>query len=195
MSKVYKVVAVVGSVQQPSRTLVLVEQILSVLGAVLSIEAEVISLEGLAPELAGAVYRQQLSPAAEARIAAIETADILIAASPVYRASYSGLFKHVFDFVHQDALIDVPVLLAATGGSDKHALVIDHQLRPLFSFFQARSLPLGIYASEQDFNAYQISSAALRERIALAVARALPLITLPSSRAAGAAAAAIQRAA
>ena len=73
----------------------------------------------------------------------------------------------------------MPVLLAATGGSDRHALVIDHQLRPLFSFFQARTLPLGVYASEQDFSGYEISSNALRERIALAAARALPLLTAP----------------
>ena len=55
----------------------------------------------------------------------------------------------------------------------------DHQLRPLFSSFQARTLPLGVYASEQDFSGYEISSNALRERIALAAARALPLLTAP----------------
>lgn len=49
----------------------------------------------------------------------------------MYRGSYTGLFKHFFDFIHQDALIDKPILLAATGGSERHALVIDHQLRPL----------------------------------------------------------------
>jgi FMN reductase len=95
-------------------------------------------------------------------------------ATPVYRASYTGLFKHLFDLVHHESLIDIPVLLAATGGSDRHALVIDHQLRPLFSFFQAQTLPVGVYAVEKDFDGYDIASAALQERIALAIARAVP---------------------
>ena len=74
----------------------------------------------------------------------IESATLLIVASPVYRASFTGLFKHVFDFVGQYSLIDKPVLLAATGGSDRHALIIEHQFRPLFSFFQALTLPIGV---------------------------------------------------
>lgn len=177
MSKTYKVVAVSGSLQKPSRTLVLAEHIVAALGEALPIEAEVITLDELAPHLAGALYRSQLPAAAERRIAAIESADVLVVASPVYRASYSGLFKHLFDFVGQDALIDTPVLLAATGGSDRHALVIDHQLRPLFSFFQSLTLPIGVYASESDLRDYQISSDALQARIRLAAERALPLFT------------------
>lgn len=183
MPKKYKVVAVSGSLQAPSRTLVLVEHIVSALGEVLPIETEVITLEELAPHVGGALYRNQLPAVAQQRLAAIESADVLVVASPVYRASYSGLFKHLFDLVGQDALIDVPVLLAATGGSDRHALVIDHQLRPLFSFFQARTLPLGVYASEQDFTGYAIGNPALDERIALAVARAVPVITAPPTTA------------
>jgi FMN reductase len=97
-------------------------------------------------------------------------------ASPVYRASFTGLFKHVFDFVGQYALIDKPVLLAATGGSDRHALIIEHQFRPLFSFFQAITLPIGVYASDTDFIDYRIDSAALRERIDQAIGRGLPVV-------------------
>ena len=68
----------------------------------------------------------------------------------------------------------MPVLLAATGGSDRHALVLDTALRPLFSFFQALTLPIGVYASPNDFENYRVSSAPLQARVALAVARALP---------------------
>jgi FMN reductase len=176
MSYTLKVVAVSGSLQRPSRTLVLVDQLLAALGRSLSIDARVISLGEIGPQFAGALYRNQLPPAVEDSIAAIESADLLLVASPVYRASYTGLFKHLFDFVHHEALVDKPVLLAATGGSDRHALVIDHQLRPLFSFFQARTLPIGVYAVEKDFEGYEIASGALRERIALAVERAVPLL-------------------
>ena len=179
MSRKVKVVAVSGSVQSPSRTLVLVEQLLAALAEVVPVDVHLIKLEDLAPAIGGVSYRDQLPGTVQAELAAIESADVLVVASPVYRGSYTGLFKHLFDLVHHEALIDVPVLLAATGGSDRHALVIDHQLRPLFSFFQARTLPLGVYASEQDFSGYEISSNALRERIALAAARALPLLTAP----------------
>ncbi|CAJ0704520.1 NADH-dependent FMN reductase SfnF [Ralstonia edaphis] len=177
MSRKFKVVAVSGSVQRPSRTLVLVEQLLAALAEVLPIDVHLITLEELAPAIGGTSYRDQLPGRVQAELAAIESADVLVVASPVYRGSYTGLFKHLFDLVHHEALIDVPVLLAATGGSDRHALVIDHQLRPLFSFFQARTLPLGVYASEQDFSGYDITSQALRDRIALAVTRALPLLS------------------
>ncbi|MNV89967.1 NAD(P)H-dependent FAD/FMN reductase [compost metagenome] len=103
---------------------------------------------------------------------------MLVVATPVYRGSYTGLFKHFFDFIHQDALIDTPVFLAATGGSERHALMIDHQLRPLFSFFQARTLPLGVYATDRDFAGHTLHNAELLERARLAVERALPVIEL-----------------
>ncbi len=181
MSKKLNIVAVTGSLQRPSRTLVLVEALLAELGRQLPIQTRLIELGNVGPKLAGALYRSQLPADVEADLAAIESADVLLVASPVYRASYTGLFKHLFDFVHHEALIDVPVLLAATGGSDRHALVIDHQLRPLFSFFQARTLPVGVYASEADFKAYEISSTALNERIQLAIAKALPLLSTKQS--------------
>jgi FMN reductase len=174
MSNRLKVVAVSGGLQLPSRTLVVVERILAALADALPVDTHLIELGQIAPRLAGALHRSQVPADVEAHIKAIESADLLVAASPVYRASYTGLFKHLFDLVHHEALFDVPVLLAATGGSDRHALVIDHQLRPLFSFFQARALPIGVYGSEADFNGYAISSLALQERVALAVSRALP---------------------
>ncbi|WP_206957848.1 FMN reductase [Trinickia acidisoli] len=169
-----KLVAVSGGLQRPSRTLALVEALSTALAEVLPLDIHLIELGQLAPELGRATYRSQLSANAEGHLRAIETADALLVASPVFRASFSGLFKHLFDLVHQDALIDVPVLLAATGGSERHALVIEHQLRPLFSFFQARTLPIGVYASERDFTGYSVTSAALQDRVALAAQRAVP---------------------
>ncbi len=141
-------------------------------------EQRLVELCQLAPQLAGAVWRSQLPDAVERELAAVEQADIVVVATPVYRGAYTGLFKHFFDFIDQDALIDKPILLAATGGSERHALMIDHQLRPLFSFFQARTLPLGVYATDRDFLDYRLQSEALTERAALAVQRALPLIGL-----------------
>lgn len=176
MGRRLKVVAVSGSLQRPSRTLALVEQLLDGITRVLPADTHLIELAAIAPRLALAEPRGHVPDDVRAHLDAIESADLLVAASPVYRASYTGLFKHLFDLVHHEALIDVPVLLAATGGSDRHALVIDHQLRSLFSFFQALTLPVGVYASEREFDGHAPASDALRERIALAIERAVPWV-------------------
>lgn len=186
MSHTLNVVAISGGLQRPSRTLALTDAIVTALGAALPIDARLIELGEIGSRLAGALTRAQVPADLDAQIRAIETADALVVASPVYRASYTGIFKHLFDLVHHEALVDVPVLLAATGGSERHALVIDHQLRPLFSFFQARTLPIGVYASEGDFVAVEIANPALRARIALAVERAVPQLRLHALSAAAA---------
>jgi FMN reductase len=169
-------VGVSGSLQTPSKTTVLVQAILGAVEREVPTSTHLVELHELGPQLAGALRRDQLPATAEAELRAIEAADLLVVASPVYRASFTGLFKHLFDFVGQYALIDKPVLLAATGGSDRHALMLEHQLRPLFGFFQAITLPIGVYASDADFTNYEISNTDLQERIELAVSRARPLL-------------------
>ncbi len=175
-SRPLRVVAVSGSLTAPSRTTALVEAISEAFGRVLPIEPHLIALNELGPHLAGALTRKQLPPEAEAELQRIENADLLIVATPVYRASFTGLFKYLFDFVDQYALVDTPVLLAATGGSERHALIIEHQLRPLFGFFQSLALPVGVYAHDSDFTDYAISNEQLAERIEKAIERALPLV-------------------
>jgi FMN reductase len=176
MTRTLKVVAVSGSLNHPSKTTVLVEEIVAALAKAMPIESHLITLTDLGPSLAGALTRSQLPPQAEAELQRIETADVLVVASPVYRASFTGLFKHLFDFVDQYALVDTPVLLAASGGSERHALIIEHQFRPLFGFFQALTLPVGIYAHDSDFTDYKLTNEALAARIDKAVAKAVPVI-------------------
>lgn len=175
-SRPLRVVAVSGSLTAPSRTTALVEAIADAVGRAVPAETHVITLHELGPHLGGALTRKQLPPAAEDELQRIENADLLVVASPVYRASFTGLFKYLFDFVDQYALVDTPVLLAATGGSERHALIIEHQLRPLFGFFQSLALPVGVYAHDSDFTDYRISDESLAERIEKAVSRALPLV-------------------
>ncbi|WP_017161800.1 FMN reductase [Xanthomonas phaseoli] len=172
------VVAVSGGMQRPSKAVALAEHLLALIADQVPCERHLVEIGALAPHFAGALWRTQVPGAVEQALRLVEQADILVVATPVYRGSFTGLFKHFFDFIDQDALIDTPVLLAATGGSDRHALVIDHQLRPLFSFFQARTLPLGVYATDRDFLDYRVHNEALAERARLAVQRALPLIEL-----------------
>ncbi|QEO13867.1 FMN reductase [Agromyces intestinalis] len=188
MAETVSIVAVSGSLHAPSKTTILANEILDAFADALRaggvpIETRLIELSEVGREFSGALTRAELSPIAEQAIRDIEAATLLIVASPVYRASFTGLFKHVFDFVGQYSLIDKPVQLAATGGSDRHALIIEHQFRPLFSFFQALTLPIGVYASDPDFVDYRIDSDSLRERIAQAVQRGVPVVrgTLPDS--------------
>lgn len=181
-----RVVAVSGGLQRSSKSTVLAEHLLRAIAEAVHGEVRLVTVGELVPQLAGATFRTQLPPAVEQALAAVECADILIVSTPVFRGSYTGMFKHFFDLIHQDALMDKPVLLAAVGGSQRHALVLEHQLRPLFSFFQARTLPLGIYATECDFADGGLRSAALLERARLAVERALPVIALTCQTTAGA---------
>ncbi len=182
MTAPFRVVAVSGSLHEPSKTTALVRAITAAIGERAPIEAQLIELTEIGPGLAGALRRDQLPPEVEEKLRAIETADLLIVGSPVYRASFTGLFKHLFDFVGQYDLVGKPVLLAATGGGERHALIIEHQLRPLFGFFQALTLPLGVYASDTDFDGYEIASEILQSRISLAAERALPLVGYAASR-------------
>ena len=175
-SRPLRVVAVSGSLTSPSRTTALVEEIVAAFARVIEIDPHLITLNELGPHLAGVLSRKALPPNAEAELQRIEAADLLIVATPVYRASFTGLFKHLFDFVDQYALVDTPVLLAATGGSERHALIIEHQLRPLFGFFQSLALPVGVYARDSDIIDYKIADPQLADRIEKAVARGLPLI-------------------
>lgn len=181
MSTPLKVVAVSGGTYRPSRTLVLVQAIVAELSQYLPIESRIIELGDIVRPLGSAISRRELPETVEYELNAIESADLLVVAAPVYRGAYPGQFKHLFDLIDMNALIDTPVLLAATGGSERHALVIDHQLRPLFSFFQSLTLPIGVYASEADFANYQITSELLRARIQLAAERAAPLFAAPPS--------------
>lgn len=178
MTRPLRVVAVSGGLQRPSKAAALAGHLLDLIAEEVPCKQHLVELGQLAPLFAGAVWRTQLPDTVERELAAVEQADLLVVATPVYRGSYTGLFKHFFDFIDQDALIDKPVLLAATGGSERHALVIDHQLRPLFSFFQARTLPLGVYATDKDFADYRLQDEALIARARLAVQRAFPFVEL-----------------
>jgi FMN reductase len=145
-----RLVGISGNTQRPSRTRALVETLGAEVGRQRAVRFQMLDLVDAGTGIA-AFSRDTLSPEAEAVVAAIEGADALIVGTPVYKGSYAGLFKHLFDFVDPAALAGRPVILAATGGGRRHALVIEHQLRPLFGFFSALALPTSVYASNEDF--------------------------------------------
>jgi len=172
------VVGVSGSPTRPSRTTALVQEVAETFAERVGGVATVIELAPLLTELGSGPFRGDIGPAARAALEAVEAADLIVVGSPAYRATYTGLFKLFFDHVGQHALVDKPIVLTATGGSDRHALLVEHQMRPLFGFFQALTVPLGIFANEGDFTDYRVDSAELRSRIGTAVQRTLPLLAM-----------------
>lgn len=179
------IVAVVGNPGARSRTKVLADAIVETLSRALeqhtALRLQVLEIAHLAPHIGAALTPAQLSPEGAAAVRAIETADLIVAVTPVYKGSYSGLFKHLFDLVDHEALVGRPVLLAANGGSHRHALVVDHQLRPLFAFFRALAVPSAVYAAEADYAGYAIEAGPLQERIDEAVAQAVTLVLARSA--------------
>jgi FMN reductase len=168
-----KVVGLSGSLTQPSRTTTLVRCILQTLTKRSGLPTELIELSEDAPHIFLALQRAQLRGRAAEVIQLVEQADLLIVGTPVYRASYTGAFKHLFDLVHHEAFAGKRVMLAATGGTALHGLVTEHELRPLFGFLNALTLPTTIYAVEQDFMDYRLVNAKTLARIERAVSEAL----------------------
>ena len=173
-----KVVLVNGSPNEKSKTVGLADLVSSRLGALVPIEVRRIDVSRLGHGFTDATQRSEVSEEVEAELVAVERADVLIAATPVYRGSYGGMFKHFFDLVDAYGLANKPVILVATGGSDRHALVIEHALRPLFGFFQADTLPVAYYASAGDFDGTAVLNAEVYSRIEIGLNDALPRLRL-----------------
>lgn len=131
--------------------------------------AYVIELAPLAVDIANATVAGFPSEPLQAAIEQIASADAIIAATPVYKAGISGLFKSFIDVLDDDLLIAKPVLLAATAGSGRHALVIDDQMRPLFAYMRALTLPTSVFAGPEDWGASELGDRIGRAATELAV--------------------------
>ncbi len=170
------ILGIAGSVRRPSRTSTLVGEVLGAVGARLDAPTRLIELGDRGTNYFESLSRDGLRGEALAVVEAIESADVLVVGTPVYRASYTGLFKHVFDLVHHETLAGTTVVLTATGGSPLHGLVMEHQLRPLFGFFRAHTVPSVVYATEADFDRYDLTSRQVRERVERAADEAARLV-------------------
>ena len=140
-----------GNLSRPSSTRRFVEGVAETLGHRAGLAHVVFDIEDFGPELAAARSASDLEPAAAAILRTIIDAEVLVIGSPTYKGSYTGLFKHVIDLLDPADLRGKPVILTATGGGDRHSLIVEHQLRPLFAFFEAFVLPTAIYVSGRDF--------------------------------------------
>jgi FMN reductase len=130
-----------------------------------------IELRTMANEIGAALVSQNLGPKLTAAVAALGAADGVIAATPIYKAGVSGLFKGFFDVLDNDLLIGKPVALAATAGTARHALVVDEAMRSLFAYMRTLTIPTAVFAATEDW-----SGGGLEKRIGRAATELAALI-------------------
>ncbi|WP_109509427.1 FMN reductase [Nocardioides speluncae] len=183
-----RIVVVTAGLSTPSSTRILADQLAAATAGALrtrgeQVQVDVIELRALARPLADNLVTGFPSGELAAAVGLLRQADALIAVTPVFSASYSGLFKTFFDVLEPDLLAGLPVLMAATGGTARHSMVLDHALRPLFNYLKALPVPTGVYAATEDFgNTADGALAGRVERAAAELANAVtaaPIATRP----------------
>ncbi|NUK04776.1 CE1759 family FMN reductase [Streptomyces lunaelactis] len=169
-----KLVAVSAGLSVPSSTRLLADRLTEAVRDGLGerevdVRVRVVELRELAVPIANNLVTGFPAPALGEAIEAVTEADGLIAVTPVFTASYSGLFKSFFDLIEPHALTGRPVLIGATGGTARHSLVLEHALRPLFAYLRALVVPTAVYAASEDWGGTgDARSGTLPERIARA---------------------------
>ncbi|MBC7632122.1 CE1759 family FMN reductase [Aeromicrobium sp.] len=147
-----RIVAISAGLSDPSSTRMLADRLTeSVRRQFGDASVELVTLRELAHDITDATLTGFAAPRLQDVIDKVVAADGLIVVAPIYKASFPGLFKSFIDVLEADALIGKPVLLAATGGTARHSLAIDHSLRPLFAYLQALVVPTGVFASSHDW--------------------------------------------
>lgn len=151
-----KLVAVSAGLSAPSSTRLLADRLLQAARYRLAeqeyaVDVEVVELRDLAVDIAKNLVTGFPSQTLQEAIDKVTGADGVIAVTPVFTASYSGLFKSFFDLIDPTALSGTPVLIGATGGTARHSLVLDHALRPLFAYLRALVAPTAVYAASEDW--------------------------------------------
>ena len=184
-----RLVVITAGLSQPSSTRLLADRIADAVGAQVSargesLEVEVLELRELAHDLATTMMTGGMpTPAVSRARDLVSSADGVVAVTPVFTASYSGLFKMFVDVLDTDALNGMPVLVAATAGTQRHQLVLDHAVRPLFTYLRAVVVPTGVFAATEDFGGE--GSAALGRRITRAAAELASLLVAETGSVAG----------
>ncbi|WRZ91393.1 FMN reductase [Streptomyces sp. NBC_01007] len=178
-----KLVVVSAGLSVPSSTRLLADRLAAATAgrAPGTVDLRVVELRDLAVEIAHNFTNGFPGRALSAAIDDVTSADGLIVVTPVFSASYSGLFKSFFDVLDKDALAGKPVLIAATGGTGRHSLVLEHALRPLFAYLRAVVVPTGVYAASEDWGAEGLAARVERAAGELAALTAALSDPSPSS--------------
>jgi FMN reductase len=137
---------------------------------------EVVELREHARDLADNLLTGFANKPLRAAVDTIVGADGLIAVTPIFSASYSGLFKTFFDVLDKDALTGKPALLGATAGTARHSLVLEHAMRPLFAYLRAVTVPTAVFAASEDWAGGDGTSRALADRIQRAAGELADLV-------------------
>jgi FMN reductase len=170
-----RIVAIAAGLSDPSTSRLLADRITDeVRRRIPEASVETIELRPLARQITDAALSGFAAPGLQHEIDKVASADGLVVVSPIFKASYTGLFKTFMDVLDADLLIGKPVLLAATGGTARHSLAIDLSLRPLFSYLQAFVVPTGVFASPHDWGSE--GTQALGARIARAVGELVSML-------------------
>jgi FMN reductase len=164
-----RLVVISAGTGNPSSTRQLTDRIAAKTLERLEATVTTIDLAPLAVDTARAAVAGFPGPELQEAIDRLAAADAIIAATPIYKAGLSGLFKTFVDVLDNDLIVAKPVLLAATGGSERHALVIDDQMRPLFAYLRALTLPTSVYAAPQDWGSTELGTRIERAATELAV--------------------------
>jgi FMN reductase len=159
-----------GGLNEPSSTRLLADRVAASATQALAdldveVQVDVMDLRDHAHELTNMMLTGFAGPDLATAIDKVMKADGLIVATPIFSASYSGLFKTFFDLLEPDALVGKPVLIAATAGTARHSLALEHVVRPLFSYLRAVVVPTTVFAASEDWGIGSSSGEALSERI------------------------------
>jgi FMN reductase len=175
---------VYAGLSQPSSTRLLADRLADATSehlrrAGLEVTVTTVELRDLAQDVTNNLLTGFPSPRLESAIESITAADGLIAVTPIFTTSYSGLFKSFIDVLDPQSLADLPVLLGATGGTERHSLAIDYAMRPLFSYLHAVAVPTGVYAASGDWGSgADATTSALPNRIERAAAELAALVAV-----------------
>jgi FMN reductase len=169
-----RLVVVSAGVSDPSSTRLLADRIGQKVVDILresGVEATVSAIDvgPIAVDIAQSIVAGFPRPKVQEAIERLAAADAIIASTPVYKAGISGLFKSFADLIDNDLLIAKPVVLAATGGTARHAMVVDEQMRPLFAFLHAIPVPTSLYAAPEDWGSANLGTRIARAATELAL--------------------------
>jgi FMN reductase len=161
------IVVVSAGLGQPSSTRLLADRLSAATAEDLPAGTRVITIElrELAHDIVDNLLTGFPSPALDEAIGQVARADGLIAVTPLYNGSYNGLFKSFFDVIDPETLAGRPMLIAATGGTARHSLALEHAIRPLFTYLRAVTVPTAVFAATEDWGSASSSGGELTARI------------------------------